>query len=169
MPVLSTSEEVRTGLHAPDLTPTGDQTSPPAQLLGGDPHATASATGPRRAEGEAERERDAAGQEAIQLSIGIHYGTAIVGRMGPPDDPIVSALGDDVNVAARLEQQSKVLGCTLVVSLATVETAGVEFPGVPTRNLAVRGRGREVAVHLVTDPLTLPGVDGLLAELPAGD
>jgi adenylate cyclase len=44
------------------------------------------------------------------IGIGIHTGQAIVGRMGPPKTPITSAVGDSVNMAARLERTTKELG-----------------------------------------------------------
>ena len=101
--------------------------------------------------------------EPLRMGIGVHLGTAIVGSMGPPDDPIISAIGDDVNVAARLEQKSKDFGCTLVVSRQTVEAAGLEFSSIRHQELAVRGRGRTIDAYLVDNPLEMPGADELLS------
>ncbi|MBT7249083.1 MAG: adenylate/guanylate cyclase domain-containing protein, partial [Rhodospirillaceae bacterium] len=56
--------------------------------------------------------------EGLRIGMGIHIGEAIVGSMGPPETPIVSALGDNVNIAARLESQTKEFGVPLVVSAA---------------------------------------------------
>ena len=41
--------------------------------------------------------------EPLRIGIGIHYGEAIVGAMGPPRSQIVTAIGDTVNTCARLE------------------------------------------------------------------
>ena len=46
-------------------------------------------------------------REPLRMGIGIHTGTAIVGNMGPPSAQNFSAIGDDVNVTARLESKSK--------------------------------------------------------------
>ena len=46
-------------------------------------------------------------QEPLRIGIGIHCGEAIVGTMGPPSSPNLSAIGDNINIAARLEAQSK--------------------------------------------------------------
>ncbi len=48
--------------------------------------------------------------EPLRAGIGLHSGHAIVSSMAPPASPIVSALGDNVNLAAGLEAQSKELG-----------------------------------------------------------
>jgi len=61
----------------------------------------------------------------VAIGVGIHTGQAIVGRMGPPKTPIISALGDSVNTAARLERSSKDLGVPLVVSAETLRAAGL--------------------------------------------
>ncbi|MGB5330595.1 MAG: adenylate/guanylate cyclase domain-containing protein, partial [Gammaproteobacteria bacterium] len=45
--------------------------------------------------------------EAVQMGIGIHGGDAIVGTMGPPSTPLLTAVGDNINIAARLEAQTK--------------------------------------------------------------
>jgi adenylate cyclase len=62
----------------------------------------------------------------LEIGIGIHTGQAIVGRMGPPRTPIISAIGDSVNTAARLERATKDLGVPLVVSVETLRAAGLQ-------------------------------------------
>jgi adenylate cyclase len=44
--------------------------------------------------------------ESVQMGIGIHGGDAIVGTMGPPSTPLLTAVGDNINIAARLEAQT---------------------------------------------------------------
>ena len=65
--------------------------------------------------------------EPLRMGIGVHAGEAIVGTMGPPSSPNLSAVGDNINIAARLEQQTKALGCSLVISVTVAERAGVVF------------------------------------------
>jgi adenylate cyclase len=62
----------------------------------------------------------------LKIGIGIHTGQAIVGRMGPPKTPIISAVGDSVNTAARLERMTRELGASLVVSAETLRGAGLD-------------------------------------------
>lgn len=96
---------------------------------------------------ESLNERLAAELDApLRVGIGIHTGEAIVGTMGPPLSPNHSAIGDNINIAARLEAKTKDLGCAAIVSVATLDTAGVGSGGLSVQTVAVRGReaGMEV-------------------------
>ena len=96
--------------------------------------------------------------EPLRIGIGIHCGEAIVGTMGPPRTPILSAIGDNINVAARLEAMTKDLGCMLVASSAAVEAARLDLSGVPTHEAAVRGRDEAITVYAIADPADVPGI-----------
>jgi adenylate cyclase len=76
----------------------------------------------------------------LRMGIGIHFGEAIVGTMGPPGAQIVSAIGDTVNTAARLEGLTKEHDCSLILSLAAAEAGRLAFPGVPRHQVVVKGR-----------------------------
>lgn len=91
----------------------------------------------------------------LRIGIGLHAGEAVVGTMGPPATPILSAIGDTVNVAARLESEAKELGCTLVVSAACAQAAGIDLSAFPARAARVRGRTGEVAYHPIPDARAL--------------
>jgi adenylate cyclase len=84
--------------------------------------------------------------ESVQMGIGIHGGDAIVGTMGPPSTPLLTAVGDNINIAARLEAKTKELDCDLVVSIATLEAEGIDHDGGVLRELEVRGRDQRVQV-----------------------
>ena len=64
-----------------------------------------------------------------------------------------------MNVAARLESESKSLGCTLVVSTALASSAGVDFSTHPLHEAELRGRGESVPVYAIDDPQELPELD----------
>ncbi len=87
----------------------------------------------------------------LKIGIGIHAGEAIVGSMGPPETPIVSALGDNVNIAARLEAQTKDLGAPLVISARTAKYAGAELSAFQLHTIQVKGRDRPLDVYAVDD------------------
>jgi class 3 adenylate cyclase len=89
--------------------------------------------------------------EPLRIGIGLHGGEAIVGTMGPPSSPNLSAVGDNINIAARLEQQCKVLGCTMVVSVEVAQQAGIDLSAFPAHLLSVRGRDAPIAVHALAD------------------
>ncbi len=91
-------------------------------------------------------------QNPLRMGIGIHCGEAIVGSMGPPATPIISALGDNVNIAARLEAQTKELGAQVVVSTETAIQANVDLSGFPIHTVPIRGREQGIEVYAVGDP-----------------
>ncbi|NKC16301.1 MAG: 2Fe-2S iron-sulfur cluster binding domain-containing protein [Gammaproteobacteria bacterium] len=84
----------------------------------------------------------------LRIGIGIHAGEAIVGTMGPPASPNHSAIGDNINIAARLEARSKSLGQPVVVSVATLELAGAVVD--PAKRHTVEVRGREAGMEVCT-------------------
>ncbi len=90
--------------------------------------------------------------EPLRMGIGIHCGEAIVGTMGPPSAPILSAIGDNVNVAARLEALTKVYELPVVLSLDVVQATGVIPPAEGRRVSAVSGRRGPIDIYAVADP-----------------
>ena len=68
-----------------------------------------------------------------------------LGRMGPTKTPIVSAIGDSVNTAARLENTAKELGSPLVVSDDTLRAAGLTAL-MPLQQISLRGRSTSMIV-----------------------
>jgi adenylate cyclase len=91
----------------------------------------------------------------LRAGIGIHAGDAIVGTMGPPATPILSALGDTVNVAARLEAETKRHECMVVVSAACARAAGVDLSSFPEHTVTVRGRADPVTYYAIADSTQL--------------
>ena len=88
----------------------------------------------------------------LRIGIGVHAGLAIVGTMGPPAAPIISAIGDTINSAARLESLTKEFGTLLVVSLDTLRYAGIAPPEIPARRVDVRGKRQAIDVLALDDP-----------------
>ncbi len=68
-------------------------------------------------------ERKAAGAEPIQISIGLHYGSVVLGDIGSERRLEYAVLGDTVNVAARLEALTRDLGVSMAVSDELVTAA----------------------------------------------
>ena len=93
--------------------------------------------------------------EPLQAGISIHAGEAIVGTMGPPATPLLSALGDTVNVAARLEAATKQHRCVLVISAACADAAGVDLSAFPQHTSSVRGRSEPVTYYAIGKPRAL--------------
>jgi adenylate cyclase len=104
-------------------------------------------------------------RKPLRAGIGIHAGDAIVGRMGPPATPILSALGDTVNVAARLEAETKRRGCKVVVSAACARAAGVDLSGFPQHTVTVRGRADPVTYYAIADSAALASLVAATPEV----
>ncbi|MEQ9640739.1 MAG: adenylate/guanylate cyclase domain-containing protein [Alphaproteobacteria bacterium] len=99
--------------------------------------------------------------EPLRMGIGIHAGPAIVGEMGFHHATSVTAIGDTVNTASRLESMTKELACGLIVSESVIAYAGIEFADHPRKQIQVRGRTEPMEIAAIADPARL-------AELEAG-
>jgi adenylate cyclase len=78
--------------------------------------------------------------EPLRIGIGIHHGDAIVGRLGPPGSKIVTAIGDTVNTAARIEGLSKTHQDRVIISRRAAEAAGLDLAREPAHSAVVAGR-----------------------------
>jgi adenylate cyclase len=77
----------------------------------------------------------------LDLGVGINTGSMVVGNMGSKDRLIYTAVGDPVNVAARIESLSKEYGVRVVVGEATVAATPQAFVYRFLDLVAVKGRG----------------------------
>jgi adenylate cyclase len=80
----------------------------------------------------------------LRVGMGLHLGVAVVGMIGSAEHRSLQFLGDTGNVAAKLEEQTKPLDCTLVASTAVV--ARIALPTAETIVLSIAGREIPVAV-----------------------
>jgi adenylate cyclase len=94
-------------------------------------------------------------REPIRFGIGIHGGEVIIGDIGYRDHMVFTALGDAVNVAARLQDMTKNLGCEAILSEEVCLTAGIGADRLPQQEVAVRGRAEPMIVRSVTSAKTL--------------
>ena len=95
-------------------------------------------------------------REPLRIGIGLHVGPVILGHMGYGRATTLTAIGDTVNVASRLEALTKELEVELVVSSRLAEAAGVDLAAFEERRLEIRGRRRPLRVRLVSDAGALP-------------
>ena len=87
----------------------------------------------------------------LRIGIGVHCGPAVVGRMGYGESVHVTAIGDTVNVASRLQDATKEFHCQLVFSVEVAKYSGVDTAGLPRHDLTVRNR-REALIILPMRP-----------------
>jgi len=92
----------------------------------------------------------------LRIGIGLHIGPVVVGVLGHGPATGLTAIGDTVNTASRLESLSKDHGAQLLASQAVFDAAGLApAPGEP-HEVALRGRTQTLAVRAVADVASLP-------------
>lgn len=89
--------------------------------------------------------------QPLRFGIGIHGGEVIVGDIGYRDNMVFTALGDPVNVAARLQDMTKSLSCAAIVSEDVFISAGLDAEALAPHELPVRGRSAPIKVRAVGD------------------
>lgn len=91
----------------------------------------------------------------LRLAGGLHCGPAIVGEMGHGAARSLTAVGDTVNTASRLETEAKAHDAVLAVSAQTLRAAGSVPDAVPLVATSIRGRAAplDVAFFATADDL----------------
>ncbi|MBS0517557.1 MAG: adenylate/guanylate cyclase domain-containing protein [Proteobacteria bacterium] len=93
--------------------------------------------------------------QPLRIGIGLHAGPAIVGEMGFERVSSLTAIGDTVNTASRLETLTKEFGVELVVSQDLLDRAGVQLPTAPDHEVEIRGRQSRLTVRAVARAIDL--------------
>ena len=86
---------------------------------------------------------------ALKTRCGINSGEIIIGAIGTKDMLTFTVHGDNVNIAARLEQLNKEYGTYIMAGENTVEFCSDEFDFEPVCEVAVRGREAPTKVFTV--------------------
>jgi adenylate cyclase len=100
-----------------------------------------------------ERTRELFGSEAwegldpLVTRFGLHRDRVMVGHFGAPDRLSFTAIGDGVNLAARLEGLNKLYGTTILVSDAIERDARARFAFRRVDRVAVKGKTVAVEIY----------------------
>jgi adenylate cyclase len=97
-------------------------------------------------------------EQPIGFGIGIHGGEVIVGDIGFRDKTVFTALGDPVNVAARLQDMTKAHNCSVIISEEVYRRAGISTDQLVQTEVSIRGRDQAMTVCIVAEPTMLAGL-----------
>ncbi len=98
---------------------------------------------------EAAQELEQAGWPGLKIGIGINTGPAIVGSIGSPKRQEFTAIGDTVNVAARVEALTKQVRHDLLVTEATRQHLPDDISLTPLPPQHVKGKSAALQVYAV--------------------
>jgi adenylate cyclase len=112
-----------------------------------DPDHAAKAVRPAAEIQELTRERLFGDAVRMRTRCGINTGRIVAGAVGSAERLLYTVHGDEVNIAARLEQLNKKYGTYLLAAESTVRAAGGEFAFRPVDEITVRGRASATRVY----------------------
>jgi adenylate cyclase len=113
-------------------------------------HVLPACTGALRAARRMERVNEgwlADGRPTFRLRIGLNCAEVLVGNIGSSERFSYTAIGDGVNVAARLEGMNKTFGTTICISDSVFNTVASEIVARPLRHVQVKGRKQDFMIY----------------------
>ncbi len=96
------------------------------------------------------------GRPTMNVRIGLHTSSVLVGNIGSAERLSYTAIGDGVNVASRLEGTNKELGSSVCVSEAVVAALAGRAVARPLRPIRLKGRRQELMAY---ELLAISGTD----------
>lgn len=111
------------------------------------------------------------GVPAFGMGLGINTDTVVVGNMGSTQRFDYTCLGDGVNLASRLEGQSKPYGVKIVIGPKTAEYVKDDYPVIELDLLAVKGKTEPVQIYTIApsdDPMAVKAHEKFLIAYRKG-
>ncbi|HTO32390.1 MAG TPA: adenylate/guanylate cyclase domain-containing protein, partial [Pararhizobium sp.] len=105
------------------------------------------------AELRAEAEGRSTKPQTLRIGIGINTGDCVVGNMGSSRRFDYSVLGDSVNLASRLEGESKNYGVPLLIGEQTARLSAADFTVAELDSITVKGRTTLSPIFTVLRPI----------------
>ncbi|MEM7429522.1 MAG: adenylate/guanylate cyclase domain-containing protein, partial [Pseudomonadota bacterium] len=108
-----------------------------------------------------------AGREflALNVGVGINTGECVVGNVGSDMRFDYSVLGDAVNLAARLEGQSKTYGVDTIIGANTAEKVRGKFAMLELDSIRVKGKTEPETIYSIIGPADMIEGDAFKALL----
>ena len=92
----------------------------------------------------------------LKIGIGLHLGQVIIGQMGYGSATSITAIGDPVNTASRLEAMTKEYASQLIFSERVADQAEEDFSALRHESVEIRGRVEPLGIYVVKDARNLP-------------
>ncbi|WP_112661611.1 adenylate/guanylate cyclase domain-containing protein [Microvirga flavescens] len=105
-------------------------------------------------------------EQPLQVVVSLHAGPAVVGEMGYGHAMGLTAVGDTINAASRLEGLAKERNAPLVISSVLAKRAGLDLSGYEQQTVTVRGRAAPIDAWIVADGESLKRDNPVV---PSGD
>ena len=122
-------------------------------------HAVAAAVDMVHALGELNRKWALEGRPQLDLGIGINSGAMIAGNIGSSSIMSYTVIGDNVNLASRLEALNKTYGTRIIISDATRTRLSARYDVRPLGEVVVRGKTRPASIFSIEVPSPLPDAE----------
>lgn len=107
------------------------------------------------------KNRDKAGYRHIQIGIGLHSGSIMLGTIGEHDRMETTVISDTVNIASRMEQMTKTFGSSIIISHQMYDLMK-DHSEFETRNLGpviVKGKKKKMGLYEILNGLTESDAD----------
>ena len=86
----------------------------------------------------------------IQLGIGINTGEVVAGNLGSEDKIAYSIIGDTVNTAKRIEDQTRDLPNSILISQSTFEKVSQFFSASQKDGVLLKGKKLPITLYDIT-------------------
>ncbi len=96
----------------------------------------------------------------MKIGLGINTGTCVVGNMGSDLRFDYSVLGDPVNLASRLEGQTKTYGVPIIIGARTADKVNGHFAALQIDLITVKGKQEPESIYALVGDSNVAASDG---------